>query len=128
MNRKSKGMVASDDTCNIPSKKTKIDPERHSYPPLSLEVEDEMCIQRNMTLLKQELLKSKLHFDSVASLMHRTFPLRRQSILENVDSVAEIIQKYPFLSKSVYVRTFQQLSHFNLNILSLFISCPMSFV
>lgn len=100
VNRKTKGAVASDDTCNVPSKKTKIDPERHSYPPLSLEVEDEMC---NMTLLNQELAKSKPHFESVASLI---FPLRRQSILENVESVAEIIQKYPFLSRSVYVRAF----------------------
>lgn len=68
MNRKHKSSGASDDVPSS-SKKSKIDPERHSYPPLSLNAEDEMSIQRNMTLLQQELSKVKPHFDSIASLM-----------------------------------------------------------
>lgn len=110
VNRKTKSSGPSDEMPSTPSKKSKIDPEKHSYPPLSLDVEDEVSLQRNMTLLQQELSKPKPHFDSVASLMYRTFPQRRQWILNNTERVGDIIEKYPFLSKSVYVRCLKSYS------------------
>ena len=65
---------------------------------------DDVAIQRNITLLQQELSKPKPHLESVISLMERTFTHRREWILENVESVANIVEKYPFFSKAVYVR------------------------
>ena len=68
------------------------------------ENEDDVAIQRNITLLQQELSKTKPHLESVASLMQRNFIAKRQWILDNLESVAKIVEKYPFLSKAVYVR------------------------
>ena len=106
VNRKSKYAVQSDDVPSSPSKKSKIDPEKHAYPPLSLDAEDKTSLDRNITLLQQELAKARPHFESVASLMERTFISRRQWILDNAESVGTIIEKYPFLAKSLYVRHF----------------------
>lgn len=86
-----------------PSKKIKYDPEKHLYPPLSLDDEDEVAFKRNMALLHQELSKPKPHVATVTSLMARTFPTRRQWILDHVERVEDMIRKYPFLAKCVYV-------------------------
>ena len=61
--------------------------------------DDPVAFQRNTALLQQELAKAKPHLESVASLMHRTFTVRRQ----NVESVAKIVEMCPFLSKAIYV-------------------------
>ena len=74
--------------------------------PLIMSCEDEVSIQRNVALLQQELTKPRPHLDTVASLMQRTFLPRRQWILDNLESVAKIVEKYPFLSKAVYVRIY----------------------
>ena len=77
-----------------PAKKIKFDPEKHSYPPLSLDDEDEVSLKRNMVLLEQELSKPKPHSSTVTSLMGRTFLSRRQWILDHVEKVEEIVKKY----------------------------------
>lgn len=101
MNRKSK--VATNDQVSTPSKKHKADPEKHAYPSLPFDTEDSTATEHNLSLLKQELLKPKPHFDSVISLMERTFTSRRQWILGGSECVGDIIKEYPCLSKSVYV-------------------------
>ena len=106
VNRKSKGAEYGDKACT-PSKKHKADPEKHAYPSLPFDAEDDTATQRNFSLLKQELSKSKPHFDSVTSLMQRTFASRRQWILDSVESVGQITKEYPCLSKSVYVSQVQ---------------------
>lgn len=104
MNRKSKKVLADhSDEVSKPSKKQKIDLKKHTYPPLCGEIEDETSIKYIMALLQEELSKAKPHFDTVASLMNCTFHARRQWILDNMESVGEIVKIYPFLSKSVYV-------------------------
>lgn len=104
VNRKTKQFVADHkNDMPKPSKKQKFDPEKHGYPPLCQDVEDETSLKRNISLLQQELAKAKPNFDSVASLMSRTFQNRRQWILDNTENVVEIVKIYPFLSKSAYV-------------------------
>ena len=71
-----------------------------------MENEDEVSIQRNITLLHQEFSKPKPRVDTVVSLMRRTFIPRRQWILDNVESVAKIVEKYPFLAKATYVSVY----------------------
>lgn len=84
--------------------KSKIDPEKHLYPPMMFDNEDDVSVERNISLLRQEVSKPKPNVDTITSLMGRTFTERRQWILDNVESVQEIVEKYPFLSKSTYVR------------------------
>ena len=103
VNRKCKGS-SHDDQSDHQSKKAKYDPEKHFCPPIVPENEDEVAIQRHITLLQQELSKPKPNLESVASLMQSTFIPRMQWILENVESVAKIVEKYPFFSKAVYVK------------------------
>ena len=90
-------------TSCTPSKKHKANPEKHAYPSLPFDAEDETATERNCSFLKQEMSKQKPHFDSVISLMQRTFAPRRQWILDSVESVQQIVKEYPCLSKSVYV-------------------------
>ena len=105
VNRKSKDAVCGDkmEVDSTPSKRSKFDPECHSYPPLTLDAEDEMAHKRNQTLLNQELGKLKPHIGSVTSLMTRTFARRRQWILDNAKQVEDILKEYPCLSKPAYV-------------------------
>lgn len=100
MNRKFK--VATNDQVSTP-KKHKADPEKHAYPSLPFDTEDSTATEHNLSLLKQELLKPKPHFDSVISLMERTFTSRRQWILGGSECFRYIIKEYSCLSKSVYV-------------------------
>ena len=83
------------------SKKNKVDPEKHSYPSLAFEAEDE--VECNVLLMKQERAKSKPQSGSVTSLMNRTFARRRQWILDEIKGIDEICEKYPCLSKSTFV-------------------------
>ena len=85
------------------TKKAKIDPEKHSYPSLLFEDSDEVAFERNVSLMKQEMAKSKPQFGSVTSLMQRTFLRRRQWILDDTQKVEDICLMYPCLSKSIYV-------------------------
>ena len=54
----------------------------------------DVAIQRNITLLQQELSTPKPHLESVISLMEHTFTHRKEWILENVESVVNIILSF----------------------------------
>ena len=57
--------------------------------------------KKNTVLLQQELV---IHPKSnLTPLIHRTFPNKRQWILNDTIPVKEIISEYPHLSKPVYV-------------------------
>lgn len=104
VNRKSKAS-GREETSEppTPTKRCKVDPEKHSYPSLPINSEDETAILCNISLLKQELAKSKPNFDAVTSLMSRTFSYRRKHILDTVQRVDDIVGEYPCLSKPAYV-------------------------
>ena len=54
---------------STPSKRSKVDPEHHTYPPLVLEADDETAYKCNVTLLKQECTKGRPNVDNVTSSM-----------------------------------------------------------
>ena len=55
------------------TKKAKIDPEKRSYPSHLFEDSDEVAFERNVSLLKQEMAKSKPQSGSVTSLAAHFF-------------------------------------------------------
>ena len=106
INRKSKSSRRDDSGEDEPlrgSKKRKVDPEKHSYPSLAFEAEDEVAFERNVSLMKQELSKPKPQPGNVIMLMSHTFAGRRQWILDEINGVEEICEKYPCLSKAAFV-------------------------
>ena len=105
INRKSKSARNDDDEeVSRASKKSKISPEKHNYPSLTLHNDDDdVAFERNVSLLQQEVAKAKLQFACVTSLMDRTFSRRRQWILDEIGSVKEICEQYPCLTKSTFV-------------------------
>jgi len=90
VNRKSKGTFHDDVACT-PSKKHRPDPEKHKYPSLPLDAEDDTATERSLFLLKQELSKSKPNTDSVMSLMKHTFTYRRQQILGSIEGALRLL-------------------------------------
>lgn len=80
------------------------DPEKHVYPSLEGEVEDDTTHRRNMSLLTEELEKSKPLLEKVKNLMKRTFMTRREKILNSSKSVREMVMEYPFVKKVPYVK------------------------
>ena len=78
-------------------------PEKHSYPTLEGEVEDETTHKRNLDLLQEELDKNKPITGNVKNLMTRTFLNRREWILNSTVPVSEIVTKYPCFKKVSYV-------------------------
>ena len=69
-----------------------------SIPPASSD--DEMSFERNQKLLMEEFGKPKPRFDAIKQLMTCTFPMRRETILSNNDSILDILSSYPMLKKS----------------------------
>ena len=79
-------------------------PEKHAYPSLEGEVEDETTHKRNVSLLKDELAKVKPVTGNVKNLMTRAFLNRREWILNSTSPVSEIAMEYPCFRKISYVR------------------------
>ena len=104
VNRKSKS-VRNDDEDEEPraSKKSKVCPEKHTYPSVEFQEDDDVAFERKVSLMQQEVSKQKPQAASVTSLMQHTFTKRRQWILDEMQSVKEICEKYPCLSKPVFV-------------------------
>ena len=46
---------------------------KHPYSPFTLEIEDDVTHERNLSLLKKELMQVKSKTDTVRDLMRRTF-------------------------------------------------------
>ena len=77
--------------------------EKHSYPSMAGDPEDEVTHSRNVDAIKQEIKKTKPKQDVMHSLIARTFCNRRREILDDLKPVEEICGEYPCLRKSIYV-------------------------
>lgn len=69
--------------------------------------EDEASHDRHVNFLGLEYKKSKINKHAVADLMRRTFPIRRQKILEGIVSIDRLLHTYPPLKE------FQQVFKYN---------------
>lgn len=84
-------------------KRVKTEPQKHSYPSLSGEPEDDTTHSRNLTLLQEEMDKLKPSNKNVKNLMTRTFLNRREWILNSEVAISKIIEVYPCLEHVTYV-------------------------
>ena len=82
-------------------------PEKHTYPSLVVEAEDEVSLARNKEALQEHMKKTKLNHEAIRELMNRTFYARRVAILDDPEpkSVQSIIEEYPMLRKNAFVST-----------------------
>ena len=62
--------------------------------------EDVVSLERHTRILKTEFKKKNRNDQVVSELMDRTFPLRRQTILEQPMNLDSIFEKFPFLQES----------------------------
>ena len=84
-------------------KKIKIaDNAKHSYPKIPPSADDEESNERNLSKLKEESTKIKPSHEIIKTLLIRTYPVRRASILDS-SSVSAIIMETPMLKKCSYV-------------------------
>lgn len=90
---------------SLPQKKrAKVDDHaKHTYPAIPACADDEESTRRNLELFKQECLKPKPRSDVMKELLTRTFPTRRDTILNSTSSVMDTIKENPHLKKSTYV-------------------------
>ena len=88
----------------------KTEPQKHSYPSLSGEPEDETTHSRNLALLREEMDKLKPSNKNVKNLMTRTFLNRRERILNSEIAVSQIIEDYPCLDRVTYVSLYYLLA------------------
>lgn len=102
LNRKKK---VGDDECSAgPStKRPKLSPLKHPYSAFTAEIEDDTTHERNMSVLKKEMLQVKIRMDVVKDLM-RTYGFRRKWIVDGNESVKDVclaLKKAPIVSVSV---------------------------
>ena len=71
-----------------------------------MNTDDDVAHECNMTLLKHEMVKSKLNVEKCKELMRHTFGRRRQSILSEAIPLDEICMQYPLLRKPTFVRMY----------------------
>lgn len=74
----------------------------HSYPSLSIEMDDEASHLRNITLLKNEMLKTS-NQTNLCELWKRTFTKRRKDILNDPKLVVDLCDEYPVLRKTSFI-------------------------
>ena len=79
------------------------DCSKHSYPPITESADDEESNERNLELLMEEFAKTKPRNNVLKELMARTYPFRRQTILNSPMSVTDIILEMPLLKKCTFV-------------------------
>ena len=72
-------------------------------PPIAPHGEDEASHKRHLNMLSLEAKKVKPNEKSLLELMKRTFPLRRQDIVDNSLPIATLLKQYPPLEKYRYV-------------------------
>ena len=93
----------------------KLTQDKHHYPVEIPEcADDEESNSRNLSLLKDEVAKSKPSVLSLKELMKRTFTQRRILLTraETPMLVKEILADYPPLTKSTFVSDFTLLYYF----------------
>ena len=94
------------ESAESPRKRAKIKTaDNHPYPTIPPAADDAVSNERNLELLQTEMAKSKPRRDVQKQLMVRTFPQRRQWILDEAKSVKDIISTFPLLKKGSYVST-----------------------
>ena len=98
-NRKS----SSSNSAPAPKKAKLGSTDRHSYASVSVPDDDEEAYKRNVSILKQEVLKPKAQTEVVKNLVRRTFSGRRTHILEDQPSVESLVDTFPHLKKTNYV-------------------------
>ena len=99
-----RGQASTSSTKPSSSKKAKVNMvEKHLYASLVSDGEDDVSMERNVEILKQNISKGNSKASAVRSLIQRTFPQRRRWILETVVPLNEILSVYPHLSKPSYV-------------------------
>lgn len=85
---------------------------KHAYPCIPDNADDEASFGKHLDMLTSELAKPAHRQNSshLQELMRRTFSKRREWILEDKDEgdgpVKQIITKYPLLAKAVYVSVY----------------------
>lgn len=92
------------DSDGEPAKKMKA-VNRHLYPALVPDADDDTSNSRNMTLLEEEIGKQEPNQESLKMLMCHTYCARRPTILESEFKV--MLKRYPVLKKSAYVSIHQ---------------------
>ena len=95
LNRKAPGTPSS--TPAPKRKKIVIDLEKHSYPSVSGESEDEATHEENVQTLQEELQKPRPKPETVKFLMAQTFRSRRGEIVDDPKLVSENCTMYPSL-------------------------------
>lgn len=94
-----------DDDDTVPSSKRRIvaNQNKHLYPSVDAEFDDDTSHDRNKLQLGKELDRAKPPKDRLVELMKRTYGRRRGWILEGAVSVKEIIREYILLKRSAFV-------------------------
>ena len=80
-----------------------IDNARHTYPEIPRSADDEESNERNLSKLKEESAKTRPSHEIVKTLMIRTYPVRRTSIMDSSSTVSSILTEMPMLKKCQYV-------------------------
>ena len=90
--------------CKPPIKRLKLDDEKHPYPSVLTNMDDDVAHERNRKLLQEEMSKPKLRHEVLQNLMARTFGKRRRWILDGEKlRTASIVEEYPLLRKPLFV-------------------------
>ena len=94
------------ESSNPPRKRAKFDDRaKHTYPAIPSCADDEESTKRNLELFRQESLKPKPRSDVMKELLTRTFPTRRDTIMNPPpnSTVLDTTTENPHLKKSTYV-------------------------
>ena len=83
-----------------PAKRRKVELAKHLYPSIPSCADDDESNRRNVELLKVECLKPKPSCDVLKTLITRTYPFRRASIIDfDYSTVTDILKDYPALKR-----------------------------
>ena len=84
-------------------KKRRLNEEKHPYPVIPPNAEDEISVSRNERSLQEETEKAKPNPQKLKELMARTLPNRVEWIRSECPPLSAILEKYPLLKKASYV-------------------------
>ncbi len=101
MNRPPPGTPTS--TKKPAAKRRRITADKHSYPSVCGDSEDEKTHEENVQSLKEELRNPSPKSDIIKPLMSKTFRKRRTDILDSSNLVSDICTDYPFFKTAKYV-------------------------
>lgn len=76
---------------------------KHKYPEIPVSADDDESNERNLSKLKEESAKTKPSHEVIKTLLIRTYPVRRASVMESSSTVSSILTETPMLKKCQYV-------------------------